>query len=138
MYQSEGVKKTVDDWLEANPQYKDLYKEDSNPQARIVEEYLVSLVESAAHLNLAAIKHYLKELGRKMKIKDRKYTDSEVMTILGDGTQCYYQWQAHVMQLGNGFRYSMEGRGNNKDEEVRLENLTGRLTVRSTAPMQQE
>ena len=116
MYKSEGFKKTVDDWLEANPQYKDLYADDPNPQARIVEEYLVSLGESGQlpppNL-LAAIKFYLKELGRKMKIKGLEYTDSEVMTILGMAHNATINGKPNA--ASNGFRYAKTYHGSPAD-----------------------
>lgn len=116
MYQSEGVKKTVDDWLEANPQYKGLYTEDANPQARIVEEYLVSLGQSGQlpppNL-LAALKHYLKELGRKMKIKGLDYTDEEVMTIIKMAHNATINGKPNA--ISNGFRYAKAYHGSPAD-----------------------
>lgn len=116
MYKSEGVKKIVDTWLEANPQYKELYAEDANPQARIVEEYLVSLGESGQlpppNL-LAAIKFYLKELGRKMKIKGLDYTDEEVMTIIKMAHNATINGKPNA--ASNGFRYAKVYHGSPAD-----------------------
>lgn len=123
MYDSGGkFKNDVDEFFDANPQYRDAYVDSDNPRARIVEEVLAKMSESGEALPpniMAKFKHYLKELGRQMGLK-LEFNDAEVMTILGMAHNATINGKPNA--VSNGFRYSMEGMKFDKPEDIRIEN----------------